>query len=97
MHLPVAPPAKPDSSECSSPAGRPGYRFVRHDIRKPLAAEYRNGVFDAVIHLASPASPVDYLRMPTATATRLSEDLFTIPARGTLKRRRHGGEYLGPP
>jgi dTDP-glucose 4,6-dehydratase len=48
-------------------AGRPGYRFVRHDISQPLPTEYRNGVFDAVFHLASPASPVDYLRMPTAT------------------------------
>jgi dTDP-glucose 4,6-dehydratase len=48
-------------------AGRTGYRFLRHDVSRPLPAEFRNGSFDTVFHLASPASPIDYLRMPTAT------------------------------
>jgi dTDP-glucose 4,6-dehydratase len=53
--------------------GRPGYRFIEHDISQPLPVEYRDDSFDSlfsfdtVFHLASPASPVDYLRMPTAT------------------------------
>jgi dTDP-glucose 4,6-dehydratase len=53
--------------------GRPGYRFIEHDISQPLPVEYRDDSFDTlfsfdtVFHLASPASPVDYLRMPTAT------------------------------
>jgi dTDP-glucose 4,6-dehydratase len=46
---------------------RPGYRFVRHDISEPLPPEWRDMTFDTVFHLASPASPIDYLRMPTAT------------------------------
>jgi dTDP-glucose 4,6-dehydratase len=48
-------------------AGRTGYRFLRHDISEPLPAGYLDPQFDTVFHLASPASPVDYLRMPIAT------------------------------
>jgi dTDP-glucose 4,6-dehydratase len=53
--------------------GRPGYHFIEHDISQPLPLEYGDDSFDSlfsfdtVFHLASPASPVDYLRMPTAT------------------------------
>ncbi|SEH91275.1 dTDP-glucose 4,6-dehydratase [Mycolicibacterium rutilum] len=46
-------------------AGRPGYRFVEHDISEPLH-ELPIGI-DTVFHLASPASPVDYLRLPIET------------------------------
>ncbi|WP_263996040.1 NAD-dependent epimerase/dehydratase family protein [Mycobacterium yunnanensis] len=48
-------------------AGRPGYHFVQHDVSEPLPASCTDTSFDVVFHLASPASPVDYLRMPTAT------------------------------
>lgn len=44
---------------------RPGYRFVEHDISEPLP-DLPAGI-DTVFHLASPASPVDYLRMPIQT------------------------------
>jgi nucleoside-diphosphate-sugar epimerase len=44
---------------------RPGYRFVRHDISEPLTG-IRADV-DTVFHLASPASPVDYMRLPVQT------------------------------
>ena len=47
--------------------GRPGYRFLRHDVSEPLPPSHRDEEFDTVFHLASPASPIDYLRMPTAT------------------------------
>ena len=40
---------------------------MRHDVSEPLPPEYATMPFDVVFHLASPASPVDYLRMPTAT------------------------------
>jgi dTDP-glucose 4,6-dehydratase len=62
-----------DDLSTSAPAahtrldGWPGYRFVRHDISEPLPPEWSGKTFDTVFHLASPASPVDYLRMPTAT------------------------------
>jgi dTDP-glucose 4,6-dehydratase len=47
--------------------GRPNYRFLRHDVSTALPLPSRDAEFDAVFHLACPASPVDYLRMPTAT------------------------------
>jgi dTDP-glucose 4,6-dehydratase len=47
--------------------GRPGYRFVRHDITQPLRAPWSAIRFDTVFHLASPASPADYLRLPLET------------------------------
>ena len=38
------------------------FRFVQHDISEPLAPELvADGGLDGVLHLASPASPVDYL------------------------------------
>lgn len=47
--------------------GRPGYRFVQHDITTPLHDSLLDDPIDTVFHLASPASPVDYLRMPIHT------------------------------
>jgi dTDP-glucose 4,6-dehydratase len=43
-----------------------GYRFVRHDITEPLTALVSPRI-DTVFHLASPASPADYLRLPVHT------------------------------
>jgi dTDP-glucose 4,6-dehydratase len=45
---------------------RHGYRFVRHDISQPLTGIALPKI-DTVFHLASPASPVDYLRLPIPT------------------------------
>ncbi|MGE2835837.1 NAD-dependent epimerase/dehydratase family protein [Mycobacterium sp. SMC-4] len=45
----------------------PSVHFVNHDITEPLPAAWRDVDFDTVFHLASPASPVDYLRLPLAT------------------------------
>jgi dTDP-glucose 4,6-dehydratase len=42
----------------------PRFRFVRHDISTPTDVE---GDLDGVLHLASPASPVDYLELPIET------------------------------
>lgn len=41
-----------------------GVRFVRADVVEGLAVD---GPVDKIVHLASPASPVDYLAMPLAT------------------------------
>ncbi|MCW2687832.1 MAG: epimerase [Mycobacterium sp.] len=46
---------------------RPGYRFVQHDISEPIDPRQLPGTFDTVFHLASPASPIDYLRLPVQT------------------------------
>ena len=61
-----------DDLSTSGPAAsrlerRPGFRFLRHDVSEPLPAPWRDESFDVVFHLASPASPPDYLRLPTAT------------------------------
>jgi dTDP-glucose 4,6-dehydratase len=47
--------------------GRRGYQFLRHDISEPLAGLPLPGDVDTVFNLASPASPVDYMRMPVQT------------------------------
>ena len=44
--------------------GTPGFRLVEHDITEPLTLP---GEVDLVLHLASPASPRDYLRLPIET------------------------------
>ncbi|AKS35452.1 UDP-glucuronic acid decarboxylase family protein [Mycolicibacterium goodii] len=44
--------------------GRDGFTFVQHDISAPLTGM---PAVDTVFHLASPASPVDYQRMPVQT------------------------------
>ncbi|RVU22417.1 SDR family oxidoreductase [Streptomyces antnestii] len=43
---------------------RDGFRLARYDIAEPLHVP---GPVDVVLHLASPASPVDYLRHPLET------------------------------
>ncbi|MGQ4615930.1 NAD-dependent epimerase/dehydratase family protein [Nocardia sp. R7R-8] len=43
---------------------RPGFDLVQHDVTEPLPTL---GFFDAVFHLASAASPPDYLRLPLET------------------------------
>jgi nucleoside-diphosphate-sugar epimerase len=60
-----------DDLSTSAPAAasllrdRPGYHFLRHDISLPLNGTHID--VDTVFHLASPASPVDYLRLPIQT------------------------------
>jgi len=44
--------------------GNPHFRFVRHDVTQPFELD---GRVDGVLHLASPASPKDYLRHPLET------------------------------
>ncbi len=45
-------------------AGNPGYKFVRHDVSNFI---FIDGKLDGVLHLASPASPIDYLEHPIPT------------------------------
>jgi dTDP-glucose 4,6-dehydratase len=47
--------------------GRAGYRFVGHDISQPWGDLALPSDPDTVFHLASPASPRDYLRLPVET------------------------------
>ena len=45
-------------------AGREGFRFIKQDVTEYL---YLEGPLDAVLHFASPASPIDYLELPIQT------------------------------
>jgi dTDP-glucose 4,6-dehydratase len=44
--------------------GHPGFRLVEQDVSEGLAVD---GRVDWVLHLACPASPLDYLRLPVET------------------------------
>ncbi|MFQ3611374.1 MAG: UDP-glucuronic acid decarboxylase family protein [Fimbriimonadales bacterium] len=44
----------------------PHFEFIHHDIRQPLQVE---GPVDYVFHLASTASPVDFVKLPLETLT----------------------------
>lgn len=44
--------------------GRDDFRFVRHNVTQYL---YLDGQLDAILHFASPASPIDYLKFPIQT------------------------------
>jgi dTDP-glucose 4,6-dehydratase len=44
--------------------GREGFESIQHDVSRPL---YVDAAVDAVLHFASPASPVDYGDHPIAT------------------------------
>jgi len=54
-------------------ADTPGFTFVRHDVSTPVSVD---GPVDLVMHLASPASPKDYLELPIET--------LTVGSHGTL-------------
>ncbi len=45
-------------------AGRSGFQFIRHDVTNYI---FVPGKLDAILHFASPASPIDYLELPIQT------------------------------
>jgi len=45
-------------------AGRDDFLFIKHDVTNYI---YVEGRLDAVLHFASPASPLDYLELPIQT------------------------------
>ncbi len=53
-----------DTANIAHLAGRDDFCFVKHDVTNYI---YVEGPVDAVLHFASPASPVDYLRLPIQT------------------------------
>lgn len=69
--------------------GRPGFRYVHHDVSTPFGPEVDQAV-DLVFHLASPASPVGYFRNPLATA--LANSVGTNNALDLA--RRHHARFL---
>jgi len=68
----------------------PQFRFIRHDVTLPLPADALDGRIDAVIHMASPASPKDYLEYPIETL-----DVGSAGTRQMLElARTHGARFL---
>ncbi|MCA9750940.1 MAG: SDR family oxidoreductase [Gemmatimonadetes bacterium] len=45
-------------------SGNPNFRFVKHDVTEYI---FLSGPLDALLHFASPASPIDYLELPIQT------------------------------
>ncbi len=45
-------------------AGNRHFQFIHHDVTNYI---YIKGALDAILHFASPASPVDYLELPIQT------------------------------
>lgn len=45
-------------------AGHDKFRFIKHDVTNFI---YIDGPLDAILHFASPASPIDYLELPIQT------------------------------
>ena len=68
----------------------PEFRFVDHDVTRPLSQWPDLPAPDSVLHLASPASPPDYLRLPLET--------LRVGAVGTANAlelaTRHGARFL---
>jgi len=53
-----------DTKNISHLLGNPNFRFVLHDVTEYI---YIDGHVDFILHFASPASPIDYLRLPIQT------------------------------
>lgn len=68
-------------------AGHPGFHLIEQDVMSPLSVP---GRLDGVLNFASPASPVDYLRLPVET--------LLVGSLGTLRlldlARDHGARFL---
>jgi len=45
-------------------AGNPRFQFIKHDVTEYV---FLSGPLDALLHFASPASPIDYLELPIQT------------------------------
>ena len=44
--------------------GQPGFKFIKYDVTEYVHVE---GGLDYILHFASPASPIDYLKLPIQT------------------------------
>ncbi|REJ79898.1 MAG: SDR family NAD-dependent epimerase/dehydratase [Acidobacteria bacterium] len=67
--------------------GNDRFRFIEHDISKPIVVDEP---IDNILHFASPASPIDYLELPIQTLKVGS--LGTHNTLGIAKA--HGARYL---
>jgi dTDP-glucose 4,6-dehydratase len=70
--------------------GHPRFQLLRADVNRPFDIPAGCGPVDLVLHLASPASPADYLRLPLHTL-----ECGSLGTRNTLALAdRHGARFL---
>ena len=65
--------------------GNPRYNFIRHDVIEPLAFE---GPVDRIYHMASPASPVGYVKHQVATLKVNSQGTWNLLEMAEKKKSR---------
>lgn len=60
--------------------GHPNFRFIEHDITDPVGEDWMRdlGKVDAIFHLASPASPADFITKPLAIAIINSQGTHNV-------------------
>lgn len=79
-------------------AGRDDFVFIKHDVTNYI---YVDGSIDAVLHFASPASPIDYLQLPIQTlkvgALGTHKTLGLAKARGARYLLASTSEVYGDP
>ncbi len=63
--------------------GNPDFQFIKHNVSEYI---YIGGELDNILHFASPASPLDYLRLPIQTLKVGS--LGTLNALGVAKNKK---------
>lgn len=55
--------------------GNPRYQFIKHDVTEPLKVD---GTVDRIYHMASPASPIGYVKHQVATLKVNSEGTWNL-------------------
>jgi dTDP-glucose 4,6-dehydratase len=69
---------------------RPDFRLIEHDVNVPLNAAVADAAVDAVLHMASAASPKDYLAHPIETL-----EVGSVGTRNMLDlAKAHGARFL---
>jgi dTDP-glucose 4,6-dehydratase len=68
-------------------ANRSGYTFIEADVVEPLKVD---GKFDRIYHMASPASPIGYVKHQVATLKVNSEGTWNL----LEMAEKHGGRFL---
>jgi dTDP-glucose 4,6-dehydratase len=58
--------------------GNPRYTFVRHDVIEAMKPEQVEGTIDRIYHMASPASPVGYVKHQVATLKVNSQGTWNL-------------------
>jgi dTDP-glucose 4,6-dehydratase len=58
--------------------GNPRYRFIRHDVTEPLPPLAVDGPVNRIYHMASPASPVGYVKHQLATLKVNSQGTWNL-------------------